>query len=449
MLFMGIERIKRETGRRANLAVAILCGVAVLCVAGTAKTADWPEWRGPNFDGSSNETGLPSSVSVEKNVVWSAPMPGLSSATPAIWGKKLFVVSASADKTAMIALCFDTDTGKELWRKTLVENADIPPRNTRATCSPVTDGSLVVFMFGTSDMFGFDTAGRKLWSRNLVADGMPIDTKFGYSSSPFLFDGKLYVQILRFKKLTGGPKSIGTDEDSYLLCFDPKSGKLLWKVRRRSDATDEALDAYSTPTVWKHDGKTEILVVGADYVTSHDPGTGKELWRFQYNPKHAAKWRLVSSVTVAGDIICGMQPRRGLIYAVRPGSKTNMTFEDAAWTYTGETTDVTTPLYYRDRIYAVGDKSKYLTCLDPKTGRRVWEGELGGDSLFYASPTAADGKVYCLSQTGELVVCAAGDEFKVLSRCQLGGGKPTDASVAIADGKLFIRTAETLFCIDE
>lgn len=427
---------------------AVLCATTVLCSASFSTADNWNHWRGPNFDGSSEETGLPGTISKDKNTIWSEPMPGPSFATPAIWGKKVFVVSADEDKTSMFAMCLDSETGETLWYKKLIDETDVPRRNTRATCSPVTDGSRVIFMFGTSDLFAFDMDGRRLWSRNLDNDGISIETKFGYSSSPLLVDGKLYIEVLRRKSISPGPRSTGTDEDSYLVRINLETGKTMWKVHRPSDRDDETLDAYSSPVPWKSGNTTMIVVAGADHVTGHDDETGRELWRCNYNPEDVIKWRLVSSVTVADGMVFGMQPRHGLVYAFPLGRKTDMTLDDAVWTYEGETTDVTTPLYYRGRLYIMADKSGVLTCLDPKTGKRIWEGELGDNALFYASPTGADGKIFCINQDGHMVTVAAGDEFKVLSRCELGGN-PCNASVAVADGKLFVRTADSLHCLAE
>jgi outer membrane protein assembly factor BamB len=124
-------------------------------------------------------------------------------------------------------------------------------------------------------------------------------------------------------------------------------------------------------------------------------------------------------------------------------------FNSLLWTQKAQSSDTPSLLYYRERLYIVHDARKTIQCLNPKTGEQIWQGELGGDTFFRSSPVAADGKIYCLNMKGKVVVLQAGDEFKILSENELGGGSVTCATIAIADGKLFIRTSETLFCVGE
>lgn len=426
-------------------AVAIfLSGVAAH--AGFAHAGDWPGWRGPNHNGSTSETNLPEEWSAAQGVLWAAEMPGRSSATPAVWGDKVFVASNDKTRKLLYGICLDRDSGDVLWNKQLVEGAWVNARNDSATCSPVTDGDRVYFMFGTSDLFALDFDGAEVWSKNLDREFGPVTTNWGYGSSPLLYKGRLYIQVLRGQWGSGVSQMEHTDEDSYVLCLDAASGETVWKVHRPSDAIGESFDSYTTPIPYEADGKTAIVVHGGDYITGHDPATGEELWRQAHNPRRGRADRLIPSPVIAGDLVCALQPRGLDAFAFRPGNKARLAYTDSTWIYDERTGDVPTPLYYDGRLYILNGARKMMICLDPATGEEIWTGDLGASARIWSSPTAGDGKIYCLDERGQVTVIAAGDKFKVLSQADMGGA-PSKSSIAIADGRLFIRTAEKLYCI--
>jgi len=426
-------------------AIAIFLGCVVSSWE-SARAGDWPGWRGPNHDGSTREPNLPAQWSASEGVLWATDMPGRSSATPAVWGDKVFVVSNDKTRKNLYGMCLDRDSGEVIWSKGLVKDGWVNARNDSASCSPVTDGKLVYFLFGTSDLFALDLDGNEAWSKNLDRDFGPVATNWGYGSSPLLHGGRLYIQVLRGQWGSGVSMMEHTDEDSYLLCLDAASGDTVWKVHRPSDAVGESFDSYTTPIPYERDGKTEIVVQGGDYITGHDPETGEELWRHAHNPRKGRTDRLIPSPVIAGDLVCGLQPRGLDAFAFRPGEKTQMAYTDSTWIYDGRTSDVPTPLYYEGRLYIVNGARKSMLCLDPATGEEIWTGDLGASARIWASPTAGDGKIYCLDERGQVTVVAAGDEFKVISQAEMGG-QPCKSSIAIADGKLFIRTAEKLYCV--
>lgn len=166
--------------------------IVVLLVGARVLAGDWPHWRGPFLNGSSDEKNLPATWSKTENVIWVASLPGHSSATPIIANGKVFVSSTDRNSDALLALCFDARSGKELWRKKLGESSRKVPRNNPATPSPVTDGRHVYFMYGTGDLAGLDYEGNVIWSRNIEAEYGNISIKYGYSSSSLLYDDKLY-----------------------------------------------------------------------------------------------------------------------------------------------------------------------------------------------------------------------------------------------------------------
>jgi outer membrane protein assembly factor BamB len=239
--------------------------------------------------------------------------------------------------------------------------------------------------------------------------------------------------------------------DSFLLAINPLTGKTIYKHVRKTDAVKEAFDAYSSPVAFEYGGRKEILLAGGNYFTGHDAATGKELWRFEYNPDREKwrTWRTIVSPVVADDVVVCCQPRKGTkIFAVKGGSNGTLVEKDLAWVYDGTIADSPTPLYYEGDLYIFdGTRKKVLSRVDGKSGKEKWSGVVGGKNPYYASFTAGDGKMYCISDGGEAVIVAAGgDEMKVLAEHNFGG-RPVRSSIAIADGKLFIRTAKKLYCI--
>ena len=432
-----------HTSEKKQRSAMALFLVSLAITSAAAHANDWPNWRGPNHDGSTAESGLPAEWTTTKNVLWATEMPGSSSSTPIVSGDRVFVVSNDTDATALQALCLDRDTGAILWMNELVSDASANRRNDMASCSPVTDGKHIYFLFGSGDLIALDFQGAISWSRNLTEEFGPIHQSWGYSSSPLLYNGNLYIPILRGQ---WQPGVTNTDEASFMVAIDASTGETLWKVNRKSDAIGESFDSYATPIPYASGGKVAIVMQGGDYLTGHDPFTGAELWRQAHNPRHGRNDRLIPSPVVAGDLICGLQARGGNAFAVRPKSGASIAYEDSEWIYSGRTGDVPTPLYYDGRIYILNGVNKSLMCLDPATGEEIWKEYLGASARIWSSPTAGDGKIYCLDERGQVTVLAAGDKFSVISQSEMGG-YPSKSSIAIADGKLFIRTAEKLYCV--
>ncbi|MGB2862117.1 MAG: PQQ-binding-like beta-propeller repeat protein [Sedimentisphaerales bacterium] len=420
---------------------------AMLLPAGRTSAGDWPHWRGPYLNGSSDEKNLPATWTKTENIAWTASLPGHGSATPVIANGKVFVSSTDRDSSDLLALCLDARTGKELWRKKLGASGRKVPRNNPATPSPVTDGKNVYFMYGSGDLASLDYEGNALWSRNLEAEYGNISIKYGYSSSPLLHDGKLYILIQRRHTAYRSPAS--TTLDAFILAVDARTGNDIWKQPRKTDALNESLDSYSSPILLRHSGRVEIIIIGGDYVTANDPVTGKELWRYEYARQKSTRGRNITSPVTVEGLVLSVPPRGadGLL-AIKSGSEGTISDDHIAWTFDGPSPDCSTPLYYKGNLYVLADrKGGVITCLDAGTGRQKWQGKLGGSAPWWASITAGDDKLYCISEAAEAVVLAAGDEgFKILHRIDMGD-KPIQASIAIANGRLFIRTASKLFCV--
>ena len=320
------------------------------------------------------------------------------------------------------------------------------PQNNLASCSPVTDGKSVFFLFGTGDLAGYDLNGKELWLRHLEEEYGNISVKFGYSSSPLLYEGKLFVISMRRPQAYRDPNGDGLD--SFLLAIDPKTGKNIYKHVRPTDAIDEALDSYSSPLPFELDGSKQVVILAADYVTGHEAATGKEMWRYEYAPEKNRLWRNISSVVCGDGVVYGVRSRGSGLFALKPTNTGTLDESHVLWTYDGPTPDSSTPLIYRGYIYVVDDvKKKVLSCLDIKTGMQKWQKRLPGKNAYYASFTASDGVIYGMDESGDVIILEAnGAEYRMLANVDLDA-KPSRSSISITDGRIYIRTAKKLYCI--
>jgi outer membrane protein assembly factor BamB len=391
-------------------------------LAACAHAGDWPHWRGPAFNGSSEEKQLPTEWSKTENVVWSAPLPGPGEATPIISGGRVYISSTADGDKDLVALCLDSASGKELWRSRLADGRKLR-RQTMASPSPVADAQRSYFLFGTGDLFALDPAGKVLWQRNVVEETGELKILWQYRSSPLLHGGRLYVQVVH-----GGP--------SFLIAFDPATGKTLWKQPRATKATGEPQQAYTTPVPSDPGRHARILVAGANALTAHEPSTGKEVWRFEDQTG-----RLVTMPTPMDDLVFMGRAMGKPMFAVRMGAAK----PEIAWASAEPKPDVASPAFYKGLLYVVDDKAAALFCLEPESGATVWREKLPPGSNW-ASPTAADGKIYCIGSKGDVSVFQAGREPKKLASIAMGEAECL-STIAVADGRLFIRTAKNLYCI--
>jgi len=432
----------------------------LLLASSSVSAANWPGFRGPNHDGSSPETGLPETFSKTENVKWAAPMPGPAASVPAIWGEHVFVSSSNPTTKKLVAMCLDAKTGEVKWQHDVTEGYQLDERSNLATPSPCTDGKLVYFFYGTSLLIAFDFEGKEVWKRDLGKDYGNFATQWTYSSSPALDSGRLYVQVLQrnvafeFQGFSKGDPN-GKNE-SYVLALDPKSGKEIWRQVRPTDATAESLEAFSTPVFHSHNGRRFMLISGGDTMTCHDATTGRELWRIpSYNAAKIGHWRTVAS-PVAGDGIALMcAPKKEPVYAIRLEGEGTV---EPAWVSDGKevSSDVSTPLFYQGKFFVLDSDRKALSCVEPKTGKVIWRGEFATRNKLEGSPTGADGKIYCVDHMGIVfVVKAQSDKFELVHQSSFGlegttatnNDKLVRASVAVANGCLFIRAQDQLYCV--
>jgi outer membrane protein assembly factor BamB len=446
--FSWMSGLNNRLVRRMRLAVDC-CACLALLIAAPGHAENWPQWRGPYFNGSTTETNLPTQWSTNEGVAWTTPLPGYSGATPVIWEESVFVSSPDEQKNLLL-LCLDRKSGQVRWQKVVAAGDRQSGRNNAASPSPVTDGQRVFILYATGDLAAFDFAGQELWRRNLAKEYGRFANMWMYGSSPLLYQGKLYVQVLQSRLRPDGYRhALGDppERESFLLCLDPPSGTNLWRHIRPTDARSEAQEAYTTPMPVIGKEGLEIILVGGNYVTAHSADTGAELWRCGgLNARNELYWRTVPSAVAADGMIIACGPKGDPVLGIRDGGKGLVTATHIAWKLTEHTSDCVTPLFYQHKLFVLDGDHQVMTCLDPQTGAQKWQGNLGVREIFRASLTGADGKIYCLSESGTAVVLEAGDELKILATIRMGE-PPVRSSIAVARGDLFIRTAKNLYCV--
>ena len=433
-----------------SLVLSVLASVATWARA--EEGANWPQWRGPAFNGSSPAANLPDALDKNQNLAWSAPMPGPGSGTPIVWQNRVFVSSLDNQSKKLVALCIDRADGKVLWRKEVGLGFTANDRNNMASPSPVTDGKTVWFYYGTGDLAAFDFEGKQLWARNIEKDYGKFNVQWIYGSSPLLYDGRLYVQVLHrdvppFGRRGG--EAGAKPAESYLLALNPQTGEELWRVVRPNEAVAESKESYATPMPFDGSARKEVVLIGGDVVTGHDAATGKELWRVGgWNPEKIGHWRIVPSVVTGDGLAFACAPKKGPVIAIKAGGSGDVTSTHVAWNTREFNSDVCVPLYYKNNLYVLDGDARKLHCVEPKTGKVKWSGSLGGNAVFRASPTGADNKIYCMNERAQVWVVSA-DEFKVLHQADLNSAGVNAASrstIAVSDGNAFVRTGDALYC---
>jgi outer membrane protein assembly factor BamB len=433
----------------------VMIGVVILAADASGQAdSNWPQWRGPAMDGSSSDKQVPLEWGLKTHIKWTASLPSWGGATPIVWGNSVFVISPSAPQEGadisvarrfprggrgepggpdLLLMCFHAKTGALQWQRTLATGNALFGKQNLASPSPVTDGRLVWAMTGTGVLSAFEMKGEPRWKRNLSEEYGEIRPSWGYASSPLLHDGKLILEVLH----VAGP--------SYVVAIDGATGKNVWKQARVTDADRECPDAYTTPVVGIHNGRHELIVLGANWVTAHDPTTGTELWRGGgLNPDNRGNYRICASPVVNSGMVFAPTRVRPLS-AFRMGGQGDVTSSHVAWRYKKAGPDVPTPVCDGKQLYLVNDNG-VVRSLDAATGKVVWGPKRTVPGVVSSSPVLVDGRIYFINEDAVTVVIAAGPEFKMLATNELDGSY-TISSLAVASGHLFARTNHTLYCI--
>ncbi len=416
----------------------------------------WPQFRGPGARGVSDESGLPTRWTTTENVVWAADIPGFGWSSPIVWDGTVYLTTVVSSETVEAPLgglyrgretwraseaehrwlvyAFDVESGAVKWEREVHRGS--PPRghhlkNTLASETPVTDGESVYAYFGNVGLFSLDTNGVVQWSLPIEA----TDNRLGWgtAASPVLYRDRLYIVN-------------DNDDQSYVSAISTETGAEAWRTER-----DEATN-WSTPFIWEHESRTELVTTGTDKVRSYDLD-GNILWELTGlssitvpTPFSAFGMLFISSGYI------GDQERP--VFAIRPGASGDISLGDTetsnefiVWSNEQAAPYNTSPLIYGDYYYTLLDRG-FFTCHDARTGEEVYGRQrIDVGAAFTSSPWAYDDKIFVLSEDGDTYVIQAGPEFEIIGRNPLN--EFSLSTPAIAQNSLFIRTQSKLYRISE
>lgn len=445
------------------LVVSLLFGLpAKVCPA-----ENYPQFRGANSNAVS-PSPLPltwSDVEGERNNIrWKISVPGEGWSQPIVWENRLYMTAAvpaapsdrdatrpesnnggyGRDRDDLVnvvyqyqVICLDADSGKEIWRKRVREGKPPHPRhstNTYATETPVTDGEHVYAYFGMNGVHCLDMEGNLQWQKDLGAYEMRAG--WGTASSPTLLDDRLFIQL-------------DNQEQSFLVALATETGEEIWRVNR------DELSQYSSPLVWKNSLRDELVVGGMIY-RSYDPSTGELLWQLDMNKGRSS----ATPVAIGDRLYVGNEFRNrggaddggGRLYAIKPGGSGDITPADdgmrgefVEWRMDDSGIQMASPTFCGGNLYFFERRRGIVRCVDADTGRLEYESRVRGASAFWASPWTDGRHLYAMDARGNTHVIAAGDELRVVAvntLDQQAWGTP-----AIADGRIYLRTVEHLYCI--
>ena len=429
-----------------------------LFLSGSNLTAqdNWPRFRGPNADGVvADDPRLPIKWSQTENVLWKAGIPGLGWSSPVVWGNKVFVTTVASDGDfekpqaglyngegrkeipagvhLWLVYCLDIQTGNTLWKRE-VHRGTPPvgrhPKNTYASETPCVDGERVYALFGDVGLYCFDHQGTPLWESLIQPEETMRD--YGAAASPVLHKDQVFVQY-------------DNTRSSFIAAFDTKTGKQRWRMPREEKTT------WATPFVWKNELRTELITAGRNRIRSYDLN-GEILWDMDGR---------MSVLTIPSPFAAhGMlyvtsgyfQDRKRPIWVIKPGATGDITIDEkerksdfVQWHNPRLGPYNTTPIVYGDYYYTLLDQGM-MTCHHALTGEEIYDRtRFPLYTSFTASPWAYNGKLFCLAENGKTFVIKPGSEFEILETNDLD--ELSIATPSIAQGKLFIRTASSIYCI--
>ena len=411
---------------RLSLAAAALA-LGAFTVAVPARGQDWTRFRGPNGSGITSARGVPTTWT-ERDFRWRVPTPGAGHSQPVIWGDRLFLTSATAEGRERVLVCLDKHTGRELWTRTyaLPTHRPINRNSSYANASAVVDAGRVVACFVSAEHFwvrAFDHAGKELWAHDLGT----FESQHGHGASPIIHDGRVVVT---------------NDQDgrSFVVAFDLADGREVWRTPRRTSRNGTA---YGTPCLQvRADGREELLFTSQSHgISSLDPRTGTPNWESPVFNK-----RMAASPVVAGDLVIGSCGQGGgagnYLTAVRLGGSGDVSKTHVAYTLRSGTPYVPTPLYREGRLFWISDGG-VAAAIDAATGRELWSERVRAE--FFASPVIIDGRIFCPSTKGEMLVLGTGETFELLARNPLLEG--SHATPCVDGGRLYVRTFTHLLCL--
>ena len=421
------------------LCISSLLIVSTLAFA-SAALADWPDFRGPTFDGHAPAgVPLPLQWSETNNVTWKTTIPHKGWSTPVIFGKQIWLTTASEDGHDFFALCVDADSGKILFNERLFHTDTPEPLgnkiNSYASPSPVIEAGRVYVHFGSYGTSCLDASSFKvLWKR----DDLPCKHFRGPGSSPVLFNDLLILTM------------DGIDLQ-YLVALDKKTGKTVWKTDRTANWNDieasglpradgDFRKAYSTPLIVEFNGAKQMLTVGSKAAYAHDPQTGRELWKMD----HAGFSPAARPVFDGTNVFVSTGNGKAEMIAVLLGGAGALTETNILWRNSRGTPRMPSPVLVGELLFLLSDGG-IATCLEAATGKELWQERLGGE--YAASMLYANDRIYCFSQEGKATVLKPSRTFEILATSKLDGGFM--ASSAVIGNAFILRTRTHLYRIED
>jgi outer membrane protein assembly factor BamB len=416
---------------------------------------NWPQWRGPGGLGVAAASRYPEEWGPTKNIAWKTALPGRGHSSPVVWGDRIFLTtsvegeqvpgrkapdhlgfdlkpgylhpdSVGVDyKNRLEVLAFDARDGELLWEKTAYDGLMYDNRhrkNTYASSTVVTDGTLAYAFFEAAGLYAYDLEGKLAWQKSL---GPIAKAGLGPGTSPILFENLLILQI---------DQEMGAN--SAILALDKRDGREVWRAERPTRRS------WATPILVQTPKRTELVASGAEVVIAYDPATGREFWRANGVQSHP----IPSPVAGHGLVFmtAGSQAKRAL--AIKTGGDGNLTDSDAVvWRYSKGTAYVPSPILVGDYLYLMSDTG-LITCLDAVTGKVLYEGGRPPVPATFTSSLVAYGdRLLQTSEDGDTFVVKAGPTHEILRTNPLG--EPVYASLALARGTIYVRGAQHLFAI--
>jgi outer membrane protein assembly factor BamB len=401
------------------------------------------------------------SAAPPRNIVWRTSIPGLGHSSPVVIGNKLFITTAvssagsaplklglygsgdSANDDAeqsWILYCLDKQAGKVLWNQRAHQGKPRARRHTKATHANTTvasDGKRVIAFFGSEGLYSYTLDGKLQWHKDLgTLDMAPSDDRslsWGFASSPVLFEDTIVIQS-------------DSKKDGFLAAFSAEDGRELWRVARSS----VSVCSWATPGVFRTGNRTQIVANGYPYIVGYDFKTGKELWRL----KSEGDIPVPTPFMAHGLIyVANAHGGKSPLYAIRPEASGDVTPEPGsrvspglAWSEERNGSYLQTPVVFENLIYACTSQGIFKA-YDARTGRKLYEQRLGTGGSFTSSPIAVDSKIYVSNEEGQTFVIKAGPEFQVIGVNELG--EPILSTPAISDRMLYLRTPKSVFAISE
>ncbi|HEY8747239.1 MAG TPA: PQQ-binding-like beta-propeller repeat protein [Tepidisphaeraceae bacterium] len=418
-----------------------LLSLLLLLASASLALADdnWPQFRGPRGDGISDSKGLPAEWSADKNIKWKTAIHGKAWSSPVIWGKQVWMSSATEDGHQLYAICVDRDSGKIIYDLKLFD-IEKPqyciPFNSYGSPTPCIEEGRVYITFGAPGTACLDTAtGKVLWTRtDFVCNHFR-----SAGSSPLLHDDLIFMNF------------DGSDHQ-FVVALNKKTGETVWRTERSIDYGDieasgkpradgDFRKAFSSPRIARIKGKDQLISLGSKAIYGYDPANGKELWHLEIKTSFSGS---DTPVIADGLIFYGTGHGATDLVAVQPGRSGVLDERDIVWR-THKSVPTRSSVLVVDGLLYMTTDAGIVNCLDAGTGKVIWHDRIDGQ--YSASPVYGDGKIYFVSEQGIATVLAAGKEFKVLARNQLPDGFM--ATPAIAGDALFLRTRTALYRVEK